>query len=685
MCLLLFLHVPRAETRSWTGLGGDASWSNPLNWTGAVLPGAVDDVLLDNSEIPVSYGVTMPDGIIVLRTLRINPSPGRNIELVLPATNKFPDAFTLTGPGYGIELDAGAVFRNASGISSGESLHISDSMMIRNGGRYIHQTRASHANSILKFLSTAPGTETGVFDFDVPKASYTISVSNRTYGSLELHASAYGSMVNYTCSGSNPLLIHGNLRIGQNVSMSMNLGGTHGNILVEGDFIQEGGQLNLASGAGENTVLGIKGDLYQSASAVITETSNGNPFLELNGIRTQEIAMAGRLLNQVGLRINNVSGSVLRLSLQIPWRLELIQGALRTTSSALLLLDSGCSIQTDSSLLAGGYIDGPMRKLGLNLEDHFLFPVGRQGLLRWLELKNGRGNYTVEYLRQNPGSIGGSIGPGLDHISKLEYWIVLADGNVNDQAKIELSFASASSGGITDPDYLNVAKFQSMQWEDAGHSGSTGNFIQGSVLSSSLDFSATYYTLASILNLENPLPLTFLDLEIREISDKMIFAWKFESDIPADHFELLELSSGQSLRIAQIQATDHQSVYSWICSYSLNDGIHYFRIRMVDHNGNGYDGKITAFRKENSKPHLSWISPATGTGSQQLMIQSQNPGHWKYEIISLNGQSIKKGVLNTGVEKTMVSVNNEWMADAFYIFRIEDSAGNPYSLLFRKD
>jgi hypothetical protein len=57
---------------------------------------------------------------------------------------------------------------------------------------------------------------------------------------------------------------------------------------------------------------------------------------------------------------------------------------------------------------------------------------------------------------------------------------------------------------VTDPNYLNVAKFQSAQWEDAGHTGSTGDFLQGSVLSGNADFTATYYTLASTLNLENP-------------------------------------------------------------------------------------------------------------------------------------------------------------------------------------
>ena len=57
----------------------------------------------------------------------------------------------------------------------------------------------------------------------------------------------------------------------------MDLSGANGNIQVNGDFIQEGGQLNLASGTGDNTVLRIKGDIYQSPSAIITETRTEIP------------------------------------------------------------------------------------------------------------------------------------------------------------------------------------------------------------------------------------------------------------------------------------------------------------------------------------------------------------------------------------------------------------------------
>ena len=83
---LLFEINGLGETKTWTGFGGDASWSNPLNWSGSALPQPTDDVLLDNADLPVSYQVILPDLAVRLKTLHIFPSPGRNIELILPST-----------------------------------------------------------------------------------------------------------------------------------------------------------------------------------------------------------------------------------------------------------------------------------------------------------------------------------------------------------------------------------------------------------------------------------------------------------------------------------------------------------------------------------------------------------------------------------------------------------------------
>ncbi len=685
--IILALFIPgllKAEIKNWTGFGGDTNWSDPLNWSGMSLPRSTDDVLLDNSNVPLSFTVKLPDDAVIVRTLVINPSPGRNIELLLPSSNINASAFTVTGPGYGIELHNGAIFRNASGISSGESLQIADSIIIYDGGRYIHQTRGSHANNILKYLSTASGTERGIFDFDVPRASYTISVSNRTYGCLELHATAYGNSVNYTCTGANPLLIRGNLRIGANVSMSMDLSGISGNIQVMGDFIQEGGRLNLATGNGDNSVLRIQGDLYQSPSAIITESSNGNPWLELNGKRMQEIAMSGLILNQVGFRINNSAGSVLRLPLTLPWKLELNKGEIISTTDAMLTLDTVCSIIIDSSRLSESYVAGPLRKLGMNQQDHFLFPVGKDKNLRWLELKYPSGNYTVEYFHRDPDSIGTALGNGLDHISKLEYWEVIAHGEINDKAKIELSFTSVQSGGVTDPEHLNIAKFQSGKWEDAGHETSTGNFIQGSVISNDIDFTAIDYTLASTLNLENPLPLTIIKMDVKEISEKPVFSWTIESPAIPDHFDIYEETSGHPVLFANIMAINQQKKYSWTYSDLMVRGDHYFRIRMVDIRGNEYEGNIVFFKMNGRNIRLNLLGMSNSPGCRQLLIQSDRPDELKYEICSVQGQIIKIGVMKL-VEGGNYLTLGEIISRGVYIFHAINITGNHYSLLFKKE
>jgi hypothetical protein len=684
--IFFFLYFPLAliaENKTWTGYGGDTNWLNPLNWSGAELPRSADDVILDNRDMPVSYQVILPATAIILKTIRIEPSPGRNIELVLPDSNKIINALTVTGPGYGIELGAGAVFRNTSGLTSGESMAISDSIIIHDGARYIHQTRAAHANSILRILSVAPGTEQGVFDFDVPRASYTISVSNRTYGSLELHSTALGSAVNYTCTGANPLIIRGNLRIGAGVNMTTDLSGVNGRIQLEGDFIQEGGQLNLSSGSGDNTVLRVKGDLYQYPSAVITETNNGNPYLELCGNRIQEIAMAGSILNEVGFRINNINGSELRLPLILPWRLDMQSGMIRSSAPSILILDSGCNIQIDTSRQSGTWIEGPIRKMGIKATDHFLFPVGKNGFLRWLELKEASGNFTVEYFRNDPATVGSMVGSGLDHISKLEFWSVIADNLLTAPAKIELSFASSQSGGVTDPVFLNVAKFESTQWEDAGHTATTGNYIQGSVVSEFTDFRAGYFTLASVLNLENPLPLTTIYLHADEIAGRSVFRWTVESPEFPDHFNLYEENDGVDSILTSIQAAPQQNQYEWTCMHLLSPGDHYYRISMVDIYGREYFGQTVLLKKDYENEGIYWISGQQNGGVPEIIIRSETQDSWQYEIVSPDGRRVKNGMLKLEKGITHLPLLIKAGGSNLFVFWAIDSQGNQHRILFK--
>ena len=179
--------------------------------------------------------------------------------LYLLATHIIP-CFTATGPGYGILLNAGAIFRNSAAVSSGVNLVVADSFRINNGGRYIHNTRASHAGNISQALSRGLGTENGSFEFDVPGGAYTTSITNRVYGNLIFSATASGGSQSYNSIAANPCTIKGDLQINDGVIFNIDLTNT---FTINRDLLMQNSMFNLASQP-NNTRYIIRGNITLS-------------------------------------------------------------------------------------------------------------------------------------------------------------------------------------------------------------------------------------------------------------------------------------------------------------------------------------------------------------------------------------------------------------------------------------
>jgi hypothetical protein len=67
----VFLQTPAASleggTVSWTGAGGNFTWHAAANWSGNVVPGPTDDVIID---VPEEITVVFSSGNTVVRSLR---------------------------------------------------------------------------------------------------------------------------------------------------------------------------------------------------------------------------------------------------------------------------------------------------------------------------------------------------------------------------------------------------------------------------------------------------------------------------------------------------------------------------------------------------------------------------------------------------------------------------------------
>ncbi len=241
----------------WDGGASTTAWTDANNWNGNAVPLSTDNVLLDNSLVSGSYSVVLPSGAVktTINKLTITPTLPNIITLTLPSGNTYGaanDAGFIVGDNTAstddIILNEGGVLVNASGGSSGNGIQVNalanGTCRINNGGKFIHNTARSTAGTAAAIiLSAAPGTEYGIYEYDVPgSSSFAIAAAGRTYGSLVF--SKTSGTGGYASSGGTPLIIKGNLTFNSGVVYTTTMSGS---LDIAGNLTNNGTALTIAA------------------------------------------------------------------------------------------------------------------------------------------------------------------------------------------------------------------------------------------------------------------------------------------------------------------------------------------------------------------------------------------------------------------------------------------------------
>ena len=642
--ILLLLSCTCFSQKKWDGEAGNNQWSNAINWTGNAVPTATDNVVLDNSLVSNNYSISLPSAAVTVKTITITPSASRTIELVLPATNTALPGLTMNGPGYGLVINSGGTFRNSSGSASGSAVRVIDSIRINNGGRYVHNSASGHT-TIVQTLATIAGTESGIFELDIPSASSTISLSGRTFGKLVLRSTAAGGTCNYTAAGTSRVNIRNTLDIGAGVNFNLNCSDT---IFVGADFVQDVGTFNLGNST-RSVVLSIKQNATQNSGGIITETGTGTQTILINGSGFQLVALRGTISNQVALVKDNAGVLWSKAPLSLPYRLQLKSGRI-LTSQGLITLQPACIIQADS-LATTAFIEGPLKKDGLNNQS-FLFPVGKSGTMRWVQLNNATGSFTVEYFRGDPVALSSVNGSGIHHISSLEYWDITTTSS--SIADVKLSFSNPGSGEVTNLSFLRVARLINGTWQDAGNTAVSGTPGSDGWVSSTAagGFSANSksFALASATGLENPLPLSSISLRTFFYGGVVNFLWKADADMRFQKFELQRSYDG----------VNYQTIFETISrdryAVSAETKNSYYRIKAVSESG------------------------STGYLSNIVFIPFKSVGQSTYLVIDVSGRIIKSFRENSFYIKSTIKHHLNELRPGIYFIR-EITGGNAFKYI----
>ncbi|RYY19950.1 MAG: hypothetical protein EOO04_20965 [Chitinophagaceae bacterium] len=669
----------------WDGEGNDGLWQNAINWSTNTMPAIGDEVVFDNLYQSGSYSVTIAtgSGLISPGSIRITPSGANSITLIIPASNTEAPALRCSGAIYGLVLDRGAIFVNESGAAAGATVEISDSIRINNGGRYIHRTPRSHAETI-RSLSRAPGTEVGEFEFGIPVASSTISLSGQVFGRLRLGAGPNGS-INYTGTGTNGLTIRSDLEILPGVNLTLNLEGT---MLIRQNLIHDGGVLNLGSTA-RKLVVEVGGNILQSATSIITESGMARPEITLSGNSIQELNIRGNITNEVGLNVNNAAGVILRSDLSLPYKLKLENGCIKTDEH-LLSLQTQALLEV-SAVNSASFVNGRLEKKGL-VNATFMFPVGSGETRRWLQLHSATGDFTAEYIRADPRLLSSDYGIGIAHVSSIEYWKITGSGPAPG-AIVELSFDNVNSGGITDLDNLRVAWLNSTNWQSAGNTGTTGSAGSAGSVSSTMQVwasgQAVQYSLASNAANQNPLPIVWKNFRAIANGEVVKLEWMAESETGL-YYQLEKSFDGVLFSyVNNVHSKYGVSNYYYTdrvetIDRGLNPTQLFYRISMIKPDSSRSLSKIVRVQFDNDiiiTPRNLQYNPTTFLSSGLLKMNFPDLRNIQYvlTIVDISGRVLYKGMISVINGKVYTRISLGVLSNMPVFIQLRDRIGNKFT------
>jgi hypothetical protein len=657
----------RAAITRWDGEGLDGKWNTATNWVGDILPGTSDDVILDNNFLAGNYIVILPAGTttVSINSLTVSPSGANIIKLHLPVKYTASPGLNVTGAGNALVLENNGWLENYSGSAGGPGIAISNVFRINNGGHYFHSTSSGNA-TIISQLSVAAGTELGIVEFDVPAASYILSLSGRNYGTLILSAAANAGVASYLGSGAGICNIRGDLIINTGVNFSLSMSA---DFVVARHYDQGAASTFNLQSSTNNNVVKVAGNFTTHGN--ITESNTGLPVLELNGSSLQLIDGSGSVFsNSIDLRLNNASGFSLNGPISISYFTTIQAGNIAlnnfdwTTGN---LATPGLPSLTANHFVTNAA--GALTKL-VSAASSMLFPVGPSATTYNPVTINPatQSNFSV---RVEPG-----INPGIAFPSYgiNRTWNIKASAVVpNIQLRFQYATADANAGMIP-PRNMEFLMYSGSAWNIiAGNSnqptlGANPSWTNATTSAFTINNSFTPFALG--LSGGYILPLDcFMDTRAAKTAQGSFISWNAGNCSQVKSFEV-ERSNGNGpyYSLGKI-AVGTGSNYSFLDRQPLPVK-NYYRLKIEKLSGEIRYSAIMLV--ENNQADDFLLKPSIAEDKIELSVAGNNDQTISIRIINPAGRLQKqiKQTIRNGENRVEISVHD--LRPGLYFLHLND-------------
>jgi len=430
-----------------------------------------------------------------------------------------------------------------------------------------------------------------------------------------------------------------------------------------------------------NTSMGVYGDFTNNGSF-----TNNLGDLHFVGSSLQNIN-GSNLVHSSNLFLNNSNNVKLDNELQVSNLMTFTNGVLLSdtsdkSSEFLHFLAGSSHINASSS----SYVEGVVRKTG---NTQFDFPIGENGLYRPLGISAPSSitdNFTSHYNNTDPNIDGythGAKEPIISHVSNCEYWI-LDRTNGSSNVTVTLSYdnlGTAGCSGVTNQNDLLVARWDGNIWKNYGNSATTGAPSAGTITTFGNIMSFSPFTLASSININNPLPVEMLEFNAVKENKEVLVYWTTASEINSDYFVIQKTKDlnnwedvaqvvAQGFSTSEIQYRDYDS--------SPYNGTSYYRLKQVDLDGEYTYSKIASVNfDQNSSDFTYSIHPNPASNIINIDFRKNH----KNDVLLSNsiGQNIDLTSRASYSDNKMI-INVDGLARGIYYIKIVNHISLTYDI-----
>jgi hypothetical protein len=726
-----------AVTKTWVALPGPGLiWSQGSNWAPIGVPNSTDDVIITafSGTIIIDAGTPIPLNSIkvtglsnvifscnISKNFRLSSTstltPGLLIDAgsiltLYAAVSGANGSFDLTwGNGVIGSIYGTLIFSGVMNASTGPKLITTRSPVVAN----LYGIATFYSGGIIRIMPNADNTDAALSPVPtLVMKNGSVYESLKDGGSFPVGTWESNSLARVLSPGSNlPTFLgttYGNLEwncpmqnnfsFGADISFnSINLVNTNSlaskafritnssatprSLTVNGDLTISAFSILEITGAGAlaggGGTLNLKGHLNNAGILTSTGmTGTTNDFI-LNGISNQNLTNIGTLSGpRLSFVMNNAAGATLLSPFQIPNKLTLTSGKIKTTSTNILIMVDNAPPPTGSS---SSFVEGPMKKGGH--DDSFTFPIGKGSIYAPLYVFSvgmpATDTFRAEYIRSNPQGIYGNgydpVGNPevINHISFVEHWSLLKTNGTMLPTNVTLTVTDYSFCKVWNTTFVSRYNTATSQWKNCGTGFKTQTsfgplYVAGTITSAPVTIDGIFTLGTSDIYSVNPLPINLISFYATKINTAQAsVSWELAAICsPEARFEIQRAGSGRNFTaISTMRGNTSGVIYNYTDN-GLKNGINYYRLRMEDANGvvsysrtvaimNGVDGLL-----------LTSLIPTVTAHTAVLTVSSSKEQKLDLVITDMQGRMIRKLSYTVPAGNTNINIATSSFAAGIY-------------------